>query len=248
MAKKEQKVEKTALAAKRGKRYAALREAVKEVANSALSLEEALKLVKTNAKAKFDETVEISLRLGIDAKDTSQIVRGVVGMPNGTGKTVRVAVVADGAKADEARAAGADFVGVEEFIAKVEKGEIDFDRVIATPDKMGAIGKVARALGPRGLMPNPKLGTVTMEVGEAVKAAKAGQVEFRAEKAGVVHSGIGKASFTEKALAENIRTLIDAVNKAKPQGSKGVYIKSASITSTMGVGVKVDVKTLGAAA
>jgi len=247
MAKKEQKIEKSVLATRRGKRYAALREAVKTITTT-VSLEEALKVVKANANAKFDETVEIALRLGIDAKDTSQIVRGVIGMPNGTGKSVRIAVVADGVKADEARAAGADFVGVEEFIAKVEKGEFDFDRVIATPDKMGAIGKVARALGPRGLMPNPKLGTVTMDVAEAVKAAKAGQVEFRAEKAGIVHSGIGKASFTEKALAENIRTLVDAVNKAKPQGSKGVYIKGVSISSTMGVAVKVDVKTLVEAA
>lgn len=244
MAKKENKVEKTVLATKRGKRYAALRVAAQTA--QVLSLDEAVQKVKAGANAKFDETVEITLNLGIDSKDTSQIVRGVVGMPNGTGKSVRVAVVADGAKADEAKAAGADFVGVEEFIAKVEKGEFDFDRVIATPDKMGAIGKVARALGPRGLMPNPKLGTVTMDVAQAVKAAKAGQVEFRAEKAGIVHGGVGKVSFAEKALIENIRTLVDAVNKAKPQGSKGVYIKSAALTSTMGVGFKVDVKTLAA--
>jgi large subunit ribosomal protein L1 len=247
MAKKEKKVEKSALAAKRGKRYAALSEAVSAKVSGAVALEDAIKAVKEAANAKFDETVEISLNLGIDSKDTSQIVRGVISMPNGTGKSVRVAVVADGEKAEEARKAGADFVGVEEFIEKVEKGIIDFDRVIATPDKMGAIGKVARALGPRGLMPNPKLGTVTNDVAAAVKAAKAGQVEFRAEKAGIVHGGVGKVSFDAKALAENIRTLVDAVNKAKPSGSKGVYIKGASVSTTMGVGVKVDVKTLEAA-
>lgn len=244
MAKKEKNTEKSKLAAKRGKRYAALAEAAP---TEVLALGDALKAVKASANAKFDETVEISFNLGIDANDTTQIVRGVVGMPNGTGKSVRVAVVADGEKAEEARKAGADFVGVEEFVEKVEKGDLDFDRVIATPDKMGAIGKVARALGPRGLMPNPKLGTVTMDVAAAVKAAKAGQVEFRAEKAGLIHAGIGKVSFDEKKLAENIAALVEAVNRAKPQGSKGVYIKSASVTSTMGVGVAVDVKTLEAA-
>ena len=243
MAKKDNK-EKSAVAKNRGKRYAAVAEATP---TEVLALDAAIAQIKSGATAKFDETVEISLNLGIDAKDTTQIVRGVIGMPNGTGKSIRVAVVADGEKAEEAKKAGADFVGVEEFVEKVQKGDFDFDRVIATPDKMGAIGKVARALGPKGLMPNPKLGTVTMDVAAAVKAAKAGQVEFRAEKAGVVHAGIGKASFDEKALAENINTLIDALNKAKPNGMKGVYIKSASLTSTMGVGVAVDVKTLEAA-
>lgn len=244
MAKKEKNNEKSKTAQKRGKRYAANAETK---GAEVVSLQDALKTVKANANAKFDETVEISINLGIDAKDTTQIVRGVIGMPNGTGKAVRVAVVADGDKAEEAKKAGADFVGVEEFVEKVEKGDFDFDRVIATPDKMGAIGKVARALGPRGLMPNPKLGTVTMDVGDAVKAAKAGQVEFRAEKAGIVHAGIGKASFGEKELAENIATLVDAVNKSKPSAVKGAYIKSASISSTMGVGIAVDIKTLEAA-
>lgn len=244
MAKKEKNTEKSKTAQTRGKRYAANAETKSA---EVVSLQDALKTVKANANAKFDETVEISINLGIDAKDTTQIVRGVIGMPNGTGKAVRVAVVADGEKAEEAKKAGADFVGVEEFVEKVEKGDFDFDRVIATPDKMGAIGKVARALGPRGLMPNPKLGTVTMDVGAAVKAAKAGQVEFRAEKAGIVHAGIGKASFGDKELAENIATLVDAVNKSKPSAVKGAYIKSASISSTMGVGIAVDIKTLEAA-
>lgn len=237
--------EKSKLAQKRGKRYAAIREGATA---DVISLSDALKSVKANANAKFEETVEIVLQLGIDTKDTTQIVRGVVSMPNGTGKSVRVAVVAEGDKAEEAKKAGADFVGVDEFIAKVEKGDLDFDRVIATPDKMGAIGRVAKVLGPRGLMPNPKLGTVTMEVGKAVEEAKAGQVEFRAEKAGIVHAGVGKASFDEKKLAENIATLVEAVNKAKPSATKGTYLKSASVSSTMGVGYKVDIATLTEAA
>lgn len=240
------KAEKTKLAQKRGKRYAEARESLD--ADNVFALADALKEVKSRAKAKFDESLEIAIQLGIDVKDTTQIVRGVIGMPNGTGKSVRVAVVADGEKAEEAKKAGADFVGVEEFVEKVEKGEIDFDRVIATPDKMGAIGKVARALGPKGLMPNPKLGTVTNDIEKAVKDAKAGQVEFRAEKAGIVHAGVGKVSFDDKKLAENIVTLVEALNKAKPQGSKGTYIKSASLSSTMGIGVKLDVATLVEAA
>lgn len=243
---KDKKIEKSAVAAKRGKRYAVLAEA-KEV-EKVFDLAEALKIIKSNANAKFDETIELSLNLGLDMGDTTQGVRGVISMPNGTGKNVRVAVVAEGDKAEEAKKAGADFVGVDEFIAKVEKGDLDFDRVIATPDKMGVIGRVAKVLGPRGLMPNPKLGTVTMDVAAAVKAAKAGQVEFRAEKAGIIHVGIGKASFTEKGLAENINTLVDAVVKAKPSNVKSVYLKSASLTSTMGVGYKVNVATLEKAA
>lgn len=240
------KVEKTKLAQKRGKRYAAAVDGLD--AENVLALTDAIKEVKSRASAKYDETLEIAVQLGIDINDTTQIVRGVIGMPNGTGKSVRVAVVADGEKAEEAKKAGADFVGVEEFVEKVSKGEIDFDRVIATPDKMGAIGKVARTLGPRGLMPNPKLGTVTQDVAAAVKDAKAGQVEFRAEKAGIVHAGVGKVSFDDKKLAENIITLVDALNKAKPSGSKGVYLKSASVSTSVGVGVKVDVATLVEAA
>ncbi|PIR31681.1 MAG: 50S ribosomal protein L1 [Alphaproteobacteria bacterium CG11_big_fil_rev_8_21_14_0_20_44_7] len=243
---KKQKTEKSAIAAKRGKRYASISENLD--ADKIYALEDGLKEVKSRAKAKFDESIELALNLGLDMKDTTQIVRGVISMPNGTGKTVRVAVVADGDKAEEARKAGADFVGVDEFITKVEKGELDFDRVIATPDKMGAIGRVAKTLGPRGLMPNPKLGTVTVDVAAAVKAAKAGQVEFRAEKAGIVHAGVGKSSFDDKALAENIRALVNAVNKAKPQSAKGVYLKSAALSSTMGVGVKIDIASLVQAA
>ena len=241
MVKKEEN-KKSKLAQKRGKRYAAAAEGFD--AENVFALADALKEVKSRATAKFDETVELSIQLGIDVNDTTQIVRGVIGMPNGTGKTARVAVVADGDKAEEAKKAGADLVGVEEFIEAVEKGDLNFDRVIATPDKMGAIGKVARTLGPRGLMPNPKLGTVTQDVAKAVADAKAGQVEFRAEKAGIVHAGVGKASFDEKKLAENIVALVDAVNKAKPSATKGTYIKSASISSTMGIGVKIDTNTL----
>jgi large subunit ribosomal protein L1 len=204
----------------------------------------AVKLVKANATAKFDETIEISMNLGIDPRHADQAVRGVVQMPNGTGKTVRIGVFAKGDKADEARAAGADVVGAEDLAEKVQAGEIEFDRCIATPDMMMLVGRLGKVLGPRGLMPNPKLGTVTPNVGEAVKAAKGGAVEFRAEKAGIVHAGIGKASFTEEALVENAQAFIGSITRAKPTGAKGTYIQKISLSSTMGPGVKVDVGTL----
>jgi large subunit ribosomal protein L1 len=208
------------------------------------SLDEAVKIIKTGAVAKFDETVEIALNLGIDPRHADQMVRGVVDLPNGTGKTIRVAVFAKGAKADEAKAAGADVVGAEDLAEEVQGGKMDFDRCIATPDMMGLVGRLGKVLGPRGLMPNPKLGTVTQNVGEAVKAAKGGQVQFRAEKAGIVHAGVGKASFTEEALAANIKAFVDAINKAKPTGAKGTYLEKVSISSTMGAGVKLDLATL----
>jgi large subunit ribosomal protein L1 len=204
-------------------------------------LTEAIKLVKGRAVAKFDETVEISLNLGIDPRHADQMVRGVVELPHGTGKTVRVAVFAKGDKAEEAKKAGADIVGAEDLAEKVQAGEMNFDRCISTPDLMGLVGKLGKVLGPRGLMPNPKLGTVTMNVGDAVRAAKAGQVQFRAEKAGIVHAGIGKASFSEDALVDNVKSFIDAINKAKPSGAKGSYLKKISLSSTMGPGLKLDV-------
>jgi large subunit ribosomal protein L1 len=212
----------------------------------AYALEEAIRLAKTNAKAKFDETIEIAMNLGIDPRHADQMVRGVVGLPNGTGKTVRVGVFARGAKADEARAAGADVVGADDLAAAVQEGKIDFDRCIATPDMMALVGRLGKVLGPRGLMPNPKLGTVTMDVKGAVTAAKAGQVEFRAEKAGIVHAGIGKASFGEGQLLENARAFIDAIQKARPTGAKGTYVKKVALSSSMGPGLKVDLATLGA--
>src|SRR5277367_2252730 len=191
----------------------------------AYSLDEAIKLVKSNAKAKFDETVELSLNLGIDPRHADQMVRGLIGLPNGTGKTLRVGVFARGAKAEEALAAGADVVGAEDLAERVQAGDIQFDRCIATPDMMALVGRLGKILGPRGLMPNPKLGTVTMDVKGAVAAAKAGQVEFRAEKAGIIHAGIGKASFSDEKLLENIRALVDAIQKAKPTGAKGTYLQ-----------------------
>ena len=209
-------------------------------------LEDAIGLVKANASAKFDETVELSLSLGIDPRHADQMVRGLIGLPNGTGKTLRVAVFARGAKADEATTAGADVVGAEELMEKVQAGEINFDRCIATPDMMGLVGRIGKILGPRGLMPNPRLGTVTMDVRGAVTAAKAGQVEFRAEKAGIVHAGIGKASFGVPQLLENIRALVDAIQKAKPAGAKGTYLQKAALSSTMGPGVRLDVASLAA--
>ena len=212
------------------------------------ALDEAVKLVRGRAKAKFDETIEIAMNLGVDPRHADQNVRGVVTLPNGTGKSVRVAVFARGAKAEEAEAAGADVVGAEDLAEKVQGGDLPFDRVIAAPDMMPIVGKLGRVLGPRGLMPNPKLGTVTADVGEAVKAAKGGQVEFRAEKAGVVHAGVGKASFEESALLENVRAFIEAINRAKPSGAKGTYIKKVALSSTMGPGVKVDVGSLSAVA
>lgn len=208
------------------------------------ALEEAIKLIRARATAKFDETVEVSMNLGVDPRHADQMVRGVVELPHGTGKTVRVAVFAKAAKADEARAAGADVVGDDELASEIQNGRMDFDRVIATPDMMGVVGRLGKVLGPRGLMPNPKLGTVTMNVSEAIRAAKAGQVQFRVEKAGIVHAGVGKASFGEDKLLDNIRAFVDAINKAKPQGAKGTYVKKVSLSSTMGPGVKIDLTTV----
>jgi large subunit ribosomal protein L1 len=225
------------------KRLAKAQKAVGEL-GTVYGLSEAVKLVKANATAKFDETIEISMNLGIDPRHADQAVRGVVQMPNGTGKTVRIAVFAKGDKADEALAAGADIVGAEDLAEKIQAGQIDFDRCIATPDMMMLVGRLGKVLGPRGLMPNPKLGTVTPNVGEAVKAAKGGAVEFRAEKAGIIHAGIGKASFTEQALVENAQAFIGSISRAKPTGAKGTYIQKVSLSSTMGPGVKVDLGTL----
>jgi large subunit ribosomal protein L1 len=208
-------------------------------------LEEAMRLVKQNAKAKFDETIEMSMNLGIDPRHADQMVRGLISLPNGTGKTVRVGVFARGPKAEEAQAAGADVVGAEDLAEKVQAGEINFDRCIATPDMMGVVGRLGKILGPRGLMPNPRLGTVTMDVRGAVSAAKAGQVEYRAEKAGIIHAGIGKVSFDDSKLLENARALADAIQKAKPAGAKGTYVQKVHLSSTMGPGVRVDVTTLG---
>ena len=210
-------------------------------------LAEAVKLIKAGSKAKFDETVEISMNLGIDPRHADQMVRGMVELPNGTGKTVRVAVFAKGDKATEAEKAGADVVGSDELAEIIQSGKIDFDRCIATPDMMGVVGRLGKVLGPRGLMPNPKLGTVTMNVAEAVRAAKGGQVQFRAEKAGIVHAGIGKASFSEQALVENVRSFVDAINKAKPSGAKGQYVQKVSLSSTMGAGVKLDIASIAEA-
>jgi large subunit ribosomal protein L1 len=208
-------------------------------------LDEAVKLVKAAATAKFDETIEVAINLGVDPRHADQMVRGVVSLPNGSGRKLRVAVFAKGPKADEARAAGADIVGAEDLAEKVQKGEIDFDRCIATPDMMGVVGRLGKVLGPRGLMPNPKVGTVTMDVTSAIKDAKGGAVEYRVEKAGIVQAGVGKASFEENALVENIRSFIDSVAKAKPQGAKGTYMKRISVSSTMGPGVKVALGSVG---
>ena len=225
--------------AKFGKRTTSAREAFAGQEN--VTIAEAVSLVKDNAKAKFDETVEIALNLGVDPRHADQMVRGVVTLPNGTGKSVRVAVFARGPTAEEAQAAGADIVGAEDLMVVVQGGKIDFDRCIATPDMMPIVGRLGKVLGPRNLMPNPKVGTVTMDVKAAVEAAKGGEVQFKVEKAGVVHAGVGKASFTEAALAENVKALIDAVQKAKPSGSKGAYMKKIALSSTMGPGVTVDV-------
>jgi large subunit ribosomal protein L1 len=221
-----------------GKRAASLRDGLDR--EKAYGVEEAVKAVKSRAKAKFDETIEIAMNLGVDPKHADQMVRGVCNLPNGSGRTARVAVFARGPKADEAKAAGADVVGAEELVEQVSKGQINFDRCIATPDMMGLVGRLGKVLGPRGLMPNPRVGTVTMDVAGAVKGAKGGSVEFRVEKAGIIHAGVGKASFTEQALVENIKAFIDAVARSKPAGSKGTYIKKVSLSSTMGPGVKVD--------
>jgi large subunit ribosomal protein L1 len=208
-------------------------------------LEEAIRLVKSNAKAKFDETVELSLNLGIDPRHADQMVRGLTNLPNGTGKTVRVGVFARGPKAEEATAAGADVVGAEDLAEKIQAGTIEFDRCVATPDMMGIVGRLGKIHGPRGLMPNPRLGTVTMDIKGAVTAAKGGQVEFRAEKAGIIHAGIGKVSFDDQKLLENARALADAVQKARPTGAKGTYMKTAAVSSTMGPGIRVEVNSLG---
>ena len=207
-------------------------------------LPEAIRIVKANAQAKFDETVELAMNLGIDPRHADQMVRGLVSLPNGTGKAVRVAVFARAAKAEEAQAAGADVVGAEDLAEKVQAGEINFDRAIATPDMMAVVGRLGKILGPRGLMPNPRLGTVTMDVRGAVQAAKAGQVEFRAEKAGIVHAGVGKASFPDDKLAENIRAFADAIQKAKPSGAKGTYVQRVSLSSSMGPGVRIDIPSV----
>ncbi|MEP5762642.1 MAG: 50S ribosomal protein L1 [Litoreibacter sp.] len=225
--------------AKYGKRTTAAREQF--AGKRDVTVEEAVALVKNNAKAKFDETVEIALNLGVDPRHADQMVRGVVSLPNGTGRTMRVAVFARDAKAEEAKAAGADIVGAEDLMEIVQSGKIDFDRCIATPDMMPIVGRLGKVLGPRNLMPNPKVGTVTMDVKAAVDAAKGGEVQFKVEKAGVVHAGIGKASFSEAQLVENVRTLIDAVSKAKPSGSKGSYMKKIVLSSTMGPGVTLNV-------
>jgi large subunit ribosomal protein L1 len=208
-----------------------------------LSVEEAVKLIKGAASAKFDETLEIAMNLGVDPRHADQMVRGVVQLPNGTGKTVRVAVFARGAKADEATAAGADIVGAEDLLAIIQGGKIDFDRCIATPDMMPLVGRLGKILGPRNLMPNPKVGTVTMDVKSAVEAAKGGEVQFKVEKAGVIHAGIGKVSFSEEKLAENVRAFVDAVTRAKPAGAKGAYLRKVSLASTMGPGVALDLSS-----
>src|ERR1700732_3361835 len=225
-----------------GKRTTVVREGVDR--SKLYPLEEAVKMVKERAKAKFDETIEVAMNLGVDPRHADQMVRGVVALPNGSGRSVRVAVFARGAKADEAKAAGADVVGAEDLVEKVNAGNIDFDRCIATPDLMPLVGRLGKVLGPRGMMPNPKVGTVTMDVTGAVKGAKGGSVEFRVEKAGIVHAGVGKASFPADKLAENIRGFADAVQKAKPSGAKGTYVQRVAVSSSMGPGVKVEPASL----
>jgi large subunit ribosomal protein L1 len=221
-----------------GKRYKSAREGID--VEKAYPIAEAIKMVKARAKAKFDETIEIAINLGVDPRHADQMVRGVVNLPNGTGRTLRVGVFARGAKAEEAKAAGADVVGAEDLVEKVQGGNIDFDRCIATPDMMPLVGRLGKVLGPRGMMPNPKIGTVTMDVTSAVKGAKGGSVEFRVEKAGIVQAGVGKASFSEEKLVQNVKALADAVSKAKPAGAKGTYIQRVAVSSTMGPGVKVE--------
>jgi large subunit ribosomal protein L1 len=228
--------------AKKGKRLAGAYEQIDR--DAVYGLDDAVRIIKGNAKAKFDETIELSMNLGVDPRHADQMVRGVVSLPKGTGKSVRVAVFARGDKADQAKAAGADIVGAEDLAEVIEGGKIEFERCIATPDMMAVVGKLGKVLGPRGLMPNPKLGTVTPDVAKAVQDAKGGQVEYRVEKAGIIHAGVGKASFSEADIAANICALVDAVNKAKPSGAKGTYIKKVSVSSTMGPGLKLDVPPL----
>lgn len=227
------------MARKFGKRLRAVAEGINR--DEALDLDVAVKMVKANATAKFDETIELAINLGVDPRHADQMVRGMVALPHGTGKSVRVAVFAKDAKADEAREAGADVVGAEDLMEAVQNGEMDFERVIATPDMMAIVGRLGKVLGPRGLMPNPKLGTVTPDVAGAVKAAKAGQIEFRVEKAGIIHAGVGKASFSEDQIRENIAAFVNAINRAKPSGAKGTYMQRVSLSSTMGPGVKINV-------
>jgi len=231
--------------AKQSKKAKALAAAIDS--NKLHGIDDAISLIKTNATAKFDETVEVAMNLGVDPRHADQMVRGVSSLPNGTGRKLRVAVFAKGAKAEEAKKAGADLVGAEDLAEQVNKGEINFDRCIATPDMMGIVGRLGKVLGPRNLMPNPKVGTVTMDVTNAIKDAKGGAVEFRVEKAGIVQAGVGKASFTEDAIVQNVKSFIDSVMKAKPQGAKGVYMKKISLSSTMGPGVKVALGSVGAA-
>ncbi|MEQ8694753.1 MAG: 50S ribosomal protein L1 [Gammaproteobacteria bacterium] len=225
-----------------GKRMSDIRKDVDP--NTAYAIDDAVEMIKARAKAKFDETIEIAMNLGVDPKHADQIVRGVCMLPNGSGRTARVAVFARGPKAEEAKEAGADIVGAEELVQEVQGGTINFDRCIATPDMMGLVGRLGKILGPRGLMPNPRVGTVTMDVGEAVRAAKGGAVEFRVEKAGIIHGGVGKASFSKEALVENIKAYVDAVVKARPAGAKGTYVKKVSISSTMGPGIKIDASSV----
>ncbi|MFP6736677.1 MAG: 50S ribosomal protein L1 [Rhodospirillales bacterium] len=225
--------------AKKGKRMQSAYASFDRLAVHAVG--DAVRLVLKNKKTNFDETVEVALNLGVDPRHADQMVRGVVSLPNGTGKDVRVAVFAKGDRADEAAAAGADLVGAEDLAEKIQNGEVDFDRCIATPDMMAVVGKLGKILGPRGLMPNPKLGTVTPNVAEAVKSSKGGEIEFRVEKAGIVHAGVGKTSFTQDALVENVNAFVDAIMKAKPSGAKGTYLKRASLSSTMGPGVRMNV-------
>ncbi len=227
-----------------GKRIKAARETINR--DEFHSIDAAVKIVKEHAKAKFDETIEVAMNLGVDPRHADQMVRGVVSLPNGSGRTVRVAVFAKDAKAEEATKAGADIVGAEDLMEKIQGGFMDFDRVIATPDMMAVVGRLGKVLGPRGLMPNPKVGTVTPDIAKAVKDSKGGAVEFRVEKSGIIHAGVGKASFDEKAIAENVKAFVDAVAKAKPAGAKGTYLKKIAISSTMGPGVRIDVSAASA--
>ena len=232
--------------AKMGKRLKTSRDSIDPLKD--YPLEDAVKSLKLNASAKFDETIEVAMNLGIDPRHSDQQVRGVVQLPHGTGKSVRVAVFAKGDKADEAKAAGADIVGAEDLAERVQAGEMDFDRCVATPDMMAIVGRLGKILGPRGLMPNPKLGTVTPDVATAVKGAKGGEVQFRAEKAGVIHAGVGKASFDEAQLADNVRAFVNAISRARPSGTKGTFIKRLSVSSTMGPSVKIDVSSVNTGA